>query len=104
MLLALNRLLWNNQTHSCKRFSKSGPRLIRKLGLISLAFSEQSWVILTSGTLTPKPTALDLAPAVFVEIPMPSSGSTVSCVAGSASVAMPRKSDSSSTVEEFCMV
>ncbi|MBA0556993.1 hypothetical protein Golob_027052, partial [Gossypium lobatum] len=26
---------------------------------------------------------------------MPSSGSTVSCVAGSASVAMPRKSDSS---------
>ncbi|KAL4361583.1 hypothetical protein GQ457_04G002910 [Hibiscus cannabinus] len=60
----------------------------------SLAAANQQWVTLTSGTLTPKPTAPALAPAVFVETLMPSSGSTVSCAADSASVAMPRKLDS----------
>ncbi|WRX14683.1 hypothetical protein QQP08_007170, partial [Theobroma cacao] len=60
-----------------------------------------SWVTLTSGTLTPKPTALALVPAVCAETPMPSSGSTDLCVADSASVAMPRKLDLSSTAEEF---
>ncbi|XWS39880.1 hypothetical protein CRYUN_Cryun18bG0092400 [Craigia yunnanensis] len=38
--------------------------------------------------------------AVYAETLMPSLGSTVSCAADSASVAMPRKSDSSSTAEE----
>ncbi|KAF9665949.1 hypothetical protein SADUNF_Sadunf16G0178300 [Salix dunnii] len=38
--------------------------------------------------------------AVCVEIPMVLSGSTGLCAADSASVAMPRKSDSSSTAEE----
>ncbi|KAH1120357.1 hypothetical protein J1N35_003517 [Gossypium stocksii] len=61
----------------------------------------QQWVTLTYGTLTRKPTALDLAPAVCAATPMPLLGSMGSCVADSASVAMPRKSDSSSTAEEF---
>ncbi|KAB5520690.1 hypothetical protein DKX38_025009 [Salix brachista] len=39
-------------------------------------------------------------PSVCVEIPMVLSGSTGLCAADSASVAMPRKSDSSSTAEE----
>ncbi|KAL9367488.1 hypothetical protein Peur_038687 [Populus x canadensis] len=53
-----------------------------------------------SGTLTPRTTALVLALAVCVEIPMVLSGSTGLCAADSASVAMPRKLDSSSTAEE----
>ncbi|KAA3462972.1 hypothetical protein F383_01512 [Gossypium arboreum] len=56
-----------------------------------------------SGTLTPKPTALALAPAVCAGTPTPSSGNMDSCVAGSASVAMPRKLDSLSTAEEFML-
>ncbi|KAK5774489.1 hypothetical protein PVK06_042344 [Gossypium arboreum] len=62
-----------------------------------------SWVTLMSGTLTPKPTALALAPAVCAGTPTPSSGNMDSCVAGSASVAMPRKLDSLSTAEEFML-
>ncbi|KAJ6948860.1 hypothetical protein NC651_003005 [Populus alba x Populus x berolinensis] len=53
-----------------------------------------------SGTLTPRTTALVLALAVCVEIPMVLSGSTGLCAADSASVAMPRKLDSSSTAKE----
>ncbi|XP_011030360.1 PREDICTED: uncharacterized protein LOC105129823 [Populus euphratica] len=53
-----------------------------------------------SGTLTPRTTALVLALAVCVEIPTVLSGSTGLCAADSASVAMPRKLDSSSTAEE----
>ncbi|MBA0635400.1 hypothetical protein Godav_029391 [Gossypium davidsonii] len=75
-----------------------------------------------SGTLTPKPTALALAPGIFFSLspllliakeedylavcagtPTPSSGNMDSCVAGSASVAMPRKLDSLSTAEEFML-
>ncbi|KAL4271253.1 hypothetical protein GQ457_13G007110 [Hibiscus cannabinus] len=63
--------------------------------------ANRPWVTLTFGTLTRKPTALDLAPAVCVATPTPLLGSMGSCVADSASVAMPRKSDSSSTAEEF---
>ncbi|KAL9404598.1 hypothetical protein Peur_001570 [Populus x canadensis] len=55
-----------------------------------------------SGTLTPRTTALVLALAVCVEIPTVLSGSTGLCAADSASVAMPRKLDSSSTAEERC--
>ncbi|KAK8568223.1 hypothetical protein V6N13_106155 [Hibiscus sabdariffa] len=62
---------------------------------------DQSWATLTSGILTPRPTDLALAPVVCVETPMPSLGSMGSCVADSASVAMPRKLDSLSIVEEF---
>ncbi|KAL4348654.1 hypothetical protein GQ457_17G003380 [Hibiscus cannabinus] len=61
---------------------------------------KQSWGILTSGTLIPRPTVPALAPAECVETLMPSSGSMASCVAGNASVATPRKLDSSSTAEE----
>ncbi|KAK8558666.1 hypothetical protein V6N13_098311 [Hibiscus sabdariffa] len=62
---------------------------------------DQSWVTLMSGILTPRPMGLALAPVVCVEILMPSLGSMDSCVADSASVAMPRKLDSSSTAEGF---
>ncbi|KAL9371118.1 hypothetical protein Peur_036258 [Populus x canadensis] len=53
-----------------------------------------------SGTLTPRTTALVLAPAACVGIPMVLSGSMGSCAADSASVAMLRRLDSSSTAEE----
>ncbi|CAK7330111.1 unnamed protein product [Dovyalis caffra] len=53
-----------------------------------------------SGTLTPRTTALVLAPAVCVGIPMVLSESMVSCAADSASAAMLRRLDSSSTAEE----
>uniref|UniRef100_A0A6N2LW74 Secreted protein n=1 Tax=Salix viminalis TaxID=40686 RepID=A0A6N2LW74_SALVM len=56
-----------------------------------------------SGTLTPRTTALVLALAVCVEIPMVLSGSTGLCAADSASVAMPRKSDSSRQGEDGCV-
>ncbi|KAK6241169.1 hypothetical protein SCA6_006558 [Theobroma cacao] len=45
--------------------------------------------------------SLTLYCTVCAETPMPSSGSTDLCVADSASVAMPRKLDLSSTAEEF---
>ncbi|XVF31563.1 hypothetical protein REPUB_Repub17cG0001500 [Reevesia pubescens] len=60
-----------------------------------------SWVTLTSGTLTSKPTALVLKPTVCVKTPMPSLGSMDLSAADSVFVATPRKSDSSSTTEEF---
>uniref|UniRef100_A0A6N2L3T6 Uncharacterized protein n=1 Tax=Salix viminalis TaxID=40686 RepID=A0A6N2L3T6_SALVM len=57
-----------------------------------------------SGTLTPKTTALALAPAECVGIPTVLSGSTGSCAADSASVAMLRRLDSSSTAKEGLIV
>ncbi|KAK9165951.1 hypothetical protein Scep_001142 [Stephania cephalantha] len=52
-----------------------------------------------SGTLTPRPTARDLALAGFAETLMQLFVSMVSCAAGSASAAMPRKLASLSTAE-----
>ncbi|KAK8993559.1 hypothetical protein V6N11_033653 [Hibiscus sabdariffa] len=77
-----------------------GPTLTNRFHRRAAAVFKQSWVILTSGTLIPRPTVPALAPAECVETLMPSSGSMASCVADNASVATPRKSGSSSTAEE----